>query len=101
MGIIKSTCKAMLGIIRAAKHYDNPSLPSFDPSGNARKLGHREIQIFNWKVSRKKKWTLEETRILVETHTKLGDQWDKISNLFERLDAEKCRIKWNNENLKK
>ena len=33
--ILKSTGKTMLGIIKQARHYDDPSLPSFDPSSNA------------------------------------------------------------------
>ena len=31
-GILKSTGKTMLGIIKQARYYDDPSLPSFDPS---------------------------------------------------------------------
>ena len=34
-GVVKSTGKTMLGIIKQARYYDDPSLPSFDPSGNA------------------------------------------------------------------
>ena len=33
-GILKSTGKTLLDIIKEANHYDDPSLPSFDPSSN-------------------------------------------------------------------
>ena len=34
-GVLKSTGRVMLGIIKQARYYDDPSLPSFDPSSNA------------------------------------------------------------------
>ena len=65
-GIFKSTGTAMFGIIKEAKRYNNPSLPSFDAPSYVcvatNNIIHSHLTLVQiWTLRRKKGWPLCES----------------------------------------